>query len=96
VLWVLSRELRKLAAVGFVLMRRGDTAAVLREHKVTEYRRNEVVAAARRLPLPRLWGLLVRCADADLAIKGRSAADPWRLLAEIADGLAATAARAGR
>ncbi|MCG6942481.1 MAG: DNA polymerase III subunit delta [Thiohalocapsa sp.] len=96
VLWVLARELRKLAAVGFALANRGNTAAVLREHKVTEYRRNEVIAAARRLPLPSLWALLARCADADLAVKGRSAADPWRVLAEIADGLAATAARAGR
>jgi len=96
VLWVLARELRKLAAVGFALANRGDTGAVLRAHKVTEYRRNEVIGAARRLPLPQLWTLLARCADADLAVKGRGGADPWRLLAEIADGLATTAARTGR
>ena len=96
VLWVLARELRKLAAVGFALAHGGDVAAVLREHRVTEYRRNDVTTAARRLPLPRLWALLARCADADLAVKGRGSADPWGLLAEIADGLAATAARAGR
>jgi DNA polymerase-3 subunit delta len=95
VLWVLARELRKLAAVGYALASRGDTAAVLREYKVTQYRRDEVLAAARRLPLGRLWALLARCADADLAVKGRGAADPWLLLAEIADGLAAAAARAG-
>lgn len=96
VLWVLARELRKLAAVGFALAQRGDTAAVLREQRVTEYRRNAVIGAARRLPLTRLWALLARCADADLAVKGRSGADPWRLLAEIADGLAVAAARGAR
>ncbi len=96
VLWVLARELRKLAALGFALSRRGDIAAVLREHRVTEYRRNAVIRAARSLPLHRLWALLARCADADLAVKGRGTADPWRLLAQIADGLAVTAARAGR
>jgi DNA polymerase-3 subunit delta len=94
VLWVLARELRKLAAIGFALAQRGDTDAVLREHKVTQYRRDQVLAAARRLPLQALWALLARCADADLAVKGRSDADPWRVLAEVADGLALAAARA--
>jgi DNA polymerase-3 subunit delta len=96
VLWVLARELRKLAALGFALAHRGDIQGLLREHKVTQYRRDEVLATARRLPVGRLWALLARCADADLAIKGRATADPWRLLADIADGLAVTAARAGR
>jgi DNA polymerase-3 subunit delta len=91
VLWVLARELRKLAAVGFALANHGDTGTILREHRVSRYRSDEVLAAARRLPLARLWRLLARCADADLAIKGRSNEDPWRLLAEIADGLATAA-----
>jgi DNA polymerase III delta subunit len=51
------------------------------------------LTAVRRLPLRRLWQLLARCADADLAIKGRSSAEPWALLGEIADGLATAAAR---
>jgi DNA polymerase III subunit delta len=91
VLWVLARELRKLAAVGFALANRRDVAAVLREHKVTQYRSESVLAAARKLPLVRLWALLARCADADLAIKGRGDAEPWTVLAEIADGLALAA-----
>jgi hypothetical protein len=32
--------------------------------------------------------LLAQCAEADLAIKGQTAADPWTLLAGIAEGLA--------
>lgn len=93
VLWVLARELRKLAALGFALANRGDTGAVLREYKVPDARRGATLAMARQLPLPMLWQLLARCADADLAIKGRSRADPWALFVDIADGLAAAAAR---
>jgi DNA polymerase-3 subunit delta len=93
VLWVLARELRKLAAIAFAQANRGDIAAALREHKVPESRRSATLTAVRRLPLRRLWQLLARCADADLAIKGRSSAEPWALLGEIADGLATAAAR---
>ncbi len=92
VLWVLARELRKLAALGFALANRGDSAGVLREYRVPESRRGVTLATASRLPLPTLWDLLARCADADLAIKGRSSADPWALFGDIADGLAAAAA----
>lgn len=91
VLWVLARELRKLAAVAYAQASRGDTTAALREHKVPESRRSATLAVARRLPVRRLWHLLARCADADLAIKGRSNADPWAVLGEIADALATAA-----
>ena len=88
VLWVLAREIRKLAAVGFALRQRRDLAPVLKAHQVWESRRAAVLAAAKRYPLPVLWSLLARCADADLAIKGRLDADPWTLFAEVAEGLA--------
>jgi DNA polymerase-3 subunit delta len=88
VLWVLGRELRKLAALGFALAKRHDTAPVLQHYKVSNYRRDEALAHARRLPLSVLWALLARCAAADLAIKGRDDADPWQILTSIADGLA--------
>ncbi|NBC13176.1 MAG: DNA polymerase III subunit delta [Gammaproteobacteria bacterium] len=93
VLWVLARELRKLAALGYALANRGDTGAVLREYKVPDSRRSATLATARRLPLTTLWELLARCADADLAIKGRSSADPWAVFVEIADALADAASR---
>ena len=88
VLWVLAREIRKLAAVAFAVAHRQNLAPVLKEHQVWDSRRAAVLAAAKRLPLPRLWSLLAQCAEADLAIKGQSAADPWTLLAGIAEGLA--------
>jgi len=89
VLWVLAREARKLAAVAFAQTHRQDVGAVLRSHQVWDARRPAVMAAAKRLGLRRLWALLARCADADLAIKGRLDQDPWTLLAEVAEGLAA-------
>jgi DNA polymerase-3 subunit delta len=89
VLWVLAREVRKLAAVAFAQVNRQDLGPVMRTHQVWDSRRPAVLAAARRLGLRRLWRLLARCADADLAIKGRLDQDPWTLLAEVAEGLAA-------
>jgi DNA polymerase-3 subunit delta len=89
VLWVLAREVRKLAAVAFAQIHRQDLGAVLRAHQVWDSRRPATMAAAKRLGLRRLWALLARCADADLAIKGRLDQDPWTLLAEVAEGLAA-------
>jgi len=50
-----------------------------------------VLAAIALLAITGCWALLARCADADLAIKGRGDAEPWTVLAEIADGLALAA-----
>jgi len=95
VLWVLAREVRKLAAVAFAQAHRQDLGAVLRKHQVWESRRAGVLAAAKRLGLKRLWRLLERCGDADLAIKGRRDEAPWRVLADVAEGLAAPARYGG-
>ncbi len=92
VLWVLARELRKLAAVGFALAMRRDVAGVLQVQKVPNFRREESIAAARRLPPAVTRPLLARCARADRMIKGRDGGDPWPLLAEIADAMARSAA----
>ena len=88
VLWVLAREIRKLAAVGFALAHRQDLEPVLKAHQVWDSRRPAVLNAAKRFPLPALWSLLAQCAEADRTIKGHGEADPWALLAGIAEGLA--------
>ncbi len=88
VLWVLAREVRKLAALAFAQSRRRDLGPVFAAHQVWESRRGAVLAALKRFTLPRLWGLLEICAEADQAIKGRGARDPWPLLQQIAEGLA--------
>lgn len=93
VLWVLAREVRKLAAIAFARDKRQSLGPVLKAHQVWESRRQVTMAAVDRLSLEILWDLLVRCADADLAIKGRAEGEPWRLLESIAEALAGTSGR---
>jgi DNA polymerase-3 subunit delta len=88
VLWVLAREVRKLAAIAFAREKRQPMGPVLKAHQVWESRRQATLAAVDRLTLDHLWDLLARCADADLAIKGRGRGEPWLLLASIANELA--------
>ena len=88
VLWVLAREVRKLAALAFAQAKGQNLAPVLAAHQVFGARRNAVLATVKRFRLPQLWRLLILCAEADEAIKGQSSADPWVLLRRIAEGLA--------
>jgi DNA polymerase-3 subunit delta len=88
VLWVLARELRLLAGAAFAQAQGRDPAGILTEQRVPEMRHGVILRALRRLPLPRVQALLARCAEADRAIKGLSAADPWLVLHRISDGLA--------
>ncbi len=88
VLWVLVREVRKLAAIAFAQAEGQPLAPVLAAHQVFSARRNAVLAAVKRFRLPQLWRLLMLCAEADQAIKGQSGTDPWVLLRRIAEGLA--------
>lgn len=89
VLWALAREVRKLAAIAFARARQQPLGPVLKAHQVWESRRQTTLAAADRIGLAALWDLVMRCADADEAIKGRVDANPWQLLEGIAEGLAA-------
>jgi DNA polymerase-3 subunit delta len=88
VLWVLARELRLLAAAAYALTQGHDPARTLAEQRVPEMRHAAILRALRRLPLARVQALLLRCADADRAIKGLSGADPWLMLHRIGDGFA--------
>lgn len=88
VLWVLARELRVLAAVAYARDQGQDPVRTLVEQRVPESRHPPVLRALRRLPLARVQALLRRCAEADLAVKGLSCADPWLLLHRVADDLA--------
>jgi DNA polymerase-3 subunit delta len=93
VLWVLAREVRKLAAIAFAQARGQDLRGVLAAHQVFDSRRQATLAAVRRLGLKRLWALMVECAQVDQAIKGCLEQDPWRLLGAVAAGLAAPGQR---
>jgi DNA polymerase-3 subunit delta len=93
VLWVMSREVRMLAAAAFAA-RRGSSAfnAALDAHRVWASRRNAVRNRVRRVPVSGLQTLLVRCAAVDRQIKGLDVGDPWHALSRIGDELA----RSGR
>lgn len=88
VLWTLAREIRMLSAAAFARERGQDLAAVFTKHHARQTRQALARRALSRLSLPRLHGLLQRCAKTDACIKGTAAGDPWPLLAEIADALA--------
>lgn len=74
VLWVISRELRMLAALS------GNDEAVLAKNRIPASRRTIYQRASRRGSSTFWSGLLGRCADADRAIKGLSPADPWQTM----------------
>ncbi|NKN32741.1 DNA polymerase III subunit delta [Marichromatium bheemlicum] len=88
VLWVLARELRMLAEAAEAIARQRSPAPVLAAHRVPRPRVAMVERALRGRPPRRFNGLLRRCAEADLAIKGLAPGDPWQRLAAIADDLA--------
>ncbi len=88
VLWVLTRELRTLAALAFAQQMRQELEPVFNAYQVWGNRRQPVLDALKRYSLPQLWQLLLDCATVDQAIKGRAVGNPWALLARIADTLA--------
>ncbi|AHF02575.1 DNA polymerase III subunit delta [Marichromatium purpuratum 984] len=88
VLWVLARELRMLAEAAEAVARQQSPAKVLAAHRVPRPRMPVVERALRGRSSGQLHGLLRRCAEADLAIKGLAPGDPWQRLAAIADDLA--------
>ncbi|MGE5153808.1 MAG: DNA polymerase III subunit delta [Bdellovibrio bacteriovorus] len=90
VLWALARDIRMLAEAAAARARRAPIAPVLARHKVPRMREQTIERALQRLSPSLLQDLLQHCAQADLAIKGLAAQDPWHLLATIADALAAS------
>lgn len=89
VLWALARDIRMLAEATSARERRGGIAPVLARHRVPRMREQAIERALKRLSPKLLQDLLLQCAQADLAIKGLSPADPWHYISTIADTLAA-------
>ncbi len=88
VLWALAREIRELAGMAYQMAAGGDAERVLAAHRVWDKRKPAVRAGLDRLPLARWQRLLQACAQADRVIKGRETGDAWRVLGEIALGMA--------
>lgn len=76
ILWVLSRELRLLAAL--------DDPAAIDRLPVPKGRRPLYARAARRAPVAHWLKLLGRCAEIDRSIKGLGAGEPWQMLDRVA------------
>lgn len=82
ILWSLGRDLRLLLTLGQQARHSGIEAAMASQH-VLPMRRKLVAAAHERIPRPLLWQLLGRLSDADQAVKGLQALDPWLVLEEV-------------
>lgn len=85
ILWVLSRELRLLAAL--------EDPAAMDRLPVPKGRRPLYARAARRAPAAFWLKLLGRCAEIDRSIKGLGVGEPWQMLDRVA--LAACGGRRG-
>ncbi|MBS3786249.1 MAG: DNA polymerase III subunit delta [Gammaproteobacteria bacterium] len=83
VLWGVARELRVLADLQDTQAQRGDTAAVLRRHRVWRNREGQMQALSQRGPTGGWRGLLARAAAVDRIIKGAQPGSAWDELLEL-------------
>lgn len=84
VLWALAREIRTLVSVAGELEKGASPQqAMAARRDIWDKRKPLVAKGAQRLPAPRWRALLVLCAQADRAIKGRKRVDPWLLFQDI-------------
>jgi DNA polymerase-3 subunit delta len=87
VLWAISREIRLLAEMAFEIALGEAADRVMVKHRVWE-RRKPILRKALQRRVTHWQRLLMDCARADKAIKGRDAADPWLLFQQLAHGMA--------
>ena len=86
VLWVITRELRLLAAIAEQTRNGGSRPAALRARRVWESRSALVESAFKRLPSAFVLQQLSQAAHADRVIKGVARDDLWPLLQRLALG----------
>lgn len=92
VLWALTREIRMLAELAYVIGKGSSPQqAIAARREIWDKRKQLVGSGLQRLPIKTLRGLLVLCGRADRAIKGREKSDPWQLMQEITSRLAGKA-----
>ena len=87
VLWAFSREIRTLAMLAFEVTQGGSVDRVMAAAQVWE-KRKPLLRQGLRRPLAHWQGLLEACAGVDRTIKGLDSGDPWRLLQDLALGIA--------
>ncbi|MCE5360895.1 DNA polymerase III subunit delta [Candidatus Igneacidithiobacillus taiwanensis] len=79
ILWALHRELRLL-----LQLQDGNAQEILRRERLFPPRSDRLLAAARRLPRPRLLQALGLCQEIDARIKGQDPRPLWPALADLA------------
>jgi DNA polymerase-3 subunit delta len=87
VLWAFSREIRLLAQMAFEIKLGTGVDQVMAKHRVWD-RRKPILSKALQRQTNHWQHLLSDCAQADKAIKGLDAADPWLLFQQLARGMA--------
>jgi DNA polymerase-3 subunit delta len=87
VLWAFSREIRSLAMLAFEVAQGASVERAMTNARIWEKRKPLIRQGLRRPPAH--WqGLLQICNQVDRAVKGLDATDPWRLLQDLALGIA--------
>lgn len=91
--WI-AGEIKRIARYAAIADAGGDVVAAMREDRLWESRQALYRRALHRHAADRWLAMVEACARIDLAAKGRTADDPWRLLARLIAALAdARAAR---
>ncbi|MET0045029.1 MAG: DNA polymerase III subunit delta [Candidatus Thiodiazotropha sp. 6PLUC3] len=91
VLWAFSREIRMLAEMSCELEQGQNTAQVMAAFRVWEKRKPIVKKALSNGRSPYWQNLLIKCSEADQAIKGIRRTDPWLVLKNLAQGVSGIA-----
>jgi DNA polymerase-3 subunit delta len=87
VLWAFSREIRLLAQMAFEVKAGAGVDQVMVKHRVWD-KRKPILRKALQRQVNHWQHLLSDCEQADKAIKGLDAADPWLLFQQLARGMA--------
>jgi DNA polymerase III subunit delta len=89
VLWALTREIRVLCSLAWDIEKGRSAAQAMAGRRDIWDKRKPLLSQGLQRIRPARWrSLLSSCCDADRAIKGLSKDDPWRLLEDIATGIA--------
>lgn len=86
--WAVAREVRLLYRLAALLAHKRSAAELFQRERVWASRQSVLLAAARRLSVGRLRGLLQDCTRLDRVNKGRAEGDSWLLIEDVAMGLA--------
>ncbi len=87
VLWALSREVRALAQMAHEVEQGRAADQVMGAHRIWD-KRKPLIRRGLQRPAGQWRQLIALCAQADRAIKGLEAIDPWLLFEDLALGMA--------